>query len=134
MATASNTPHARILIIEDDPPIAALLEFMLNREGLQVIMAADGNQAQSLIATLPQPPDLVLLDLMLPFIDGFELLDQIHNNPAWRGIPAVVLSAKSQEQDIVRAFNLGAADYVVKPFQTNELIARIRHQLTRRRS
>lgn len=114
-----------ILVAEDDDNISYLLEFMLAREGYEVVLATDGRKAEQLIAEMA-PPALVLLDVMLPFTDGYQLLAQIRAKPEWSATAVVMLTAKSQESDIVRALDAGANDYMVKPFQPNELIARVR--------
>ena len=114
-----------VLVVEDDQSIAELIEFMLAREGFKVLLAQDGRAAQALIAGQPQAPAVVLLDIMLPYVNGFELLQTIHHKADWQHVPIIMLSARSQENDIVRALELGAADYIIKPFQPSELIARI---------
>jgi DNA-binding response OmpR family regulator len=73
-----------------------------------------------------EPPQLILLDVMLPFIDGFELLEQIRSKPEWSEVPVIMLTSKGQEKNIVRALEGGADDYIVKPFQPEELVARVR--------
>jgi DNA-binding response OmpR family regulator len=72
------------------------------------------------------PPELILLDVMLPFIDGFELLEQIRSKQNWSNVPIIMLTSKAQEKNIVRALEAGADDYIVKPFQPEELVARVR--------
>ena len=117
-----------VLIIEDDDQIAFLLTFMLEREGYTVVGATDGQIAHNIINEI-EPPKLILLDVMLPFIDGFELIKLIRSKSGWSSIPVIMLSAKSQENDIVQALDAGANDYVVKPFQPMELLARIKRHL-----
>ena len=119
----------RILIVEDDDQIAYLLDFMLNREGAHVLAAVDGQQAKEMIDEIERP-DLVLLDVMLPFIDGFELIRYIRDKNSWKDVPVIMLSSKSQEKDIVQALEFGANDYVVKPFQPMELLARIKRYVS----
>lgn len=116
---------ANILVIEDDDNIAELLAFMLEREGHQVQVIGDGEQARRHIAAQAAPA-LVLLDAMLPQRDGLALLADMRGNPVWSTTPVVMLTAKSLERDIVRALEAGANDYVVKPFQPQELLARVR--------
>lgn len=116
---------ANILVIEDDDNIAELLAFMLEREGHQVQLIADGEQARRHIASQASPA-LVVLDSMLPQRDGLALLADMRGNAAWAQTPVVMLTAKSLERDIVRALEAGANDYVVKPFQPQELLARVR--------
>jgi len=117
-----------VLIIEDDDQIAYLLTFMLEREGYTVVGATDGQIAHDLINKI-DPPKLILLDVMLPFIDGFDLIKLIRSKAGWLELPVIMLSAKSQENDIVQALDAGANDYVVKPFQPMELLARIKRHL-----
>lgn len=114
-----------MLVVEDDDNIAYLLQFLLEREGYHVQMARNGNEAKQLIETLP-PPQLVILDIMVPYFDGFQLLQLIRARKEWDGTPIIMLTAKSQEGDIVRALDAGASDYIVKPFLPEELKARIR--------
>jgi DNA-binding response OmpR family regulator len=117
-----------ILIVEDDEDMVTLLQFLLEREGYQAILASDGRQARQLIDTL-LPPRLVLLDVMLPYHNGFELVTHIRSKEPWRGVPIVMLTADSAEREIVRALDAGASDYVVKPFNPKELMARLRRFL-----
>ena len=117
-----------VLIIEDDDQIAFQLTFLLEREGYTIVAATDGQIAHNKINEI-EPPKLVLLDVMLPFIDGFDLIKLIRSKAEWKKIPVIMLSAKSQENDIVQALEAGANDYVVKPFQPMELLARIKRHL-----
>lgn len=119
------TPINTALLIEDDADVAYLLQYMLKRDGYAVHTVANGRDAQKYIAE-SQPMDVIILDLMLPYIDGFELLTQIRESAVWCKVPVVVLSGKVAERDIVRAIDLGADDYVTKPYKPLELSARIR--------
>ena len=114
------------VVVEDDQIIVMLLEHMLSRRGFQVQTARDGRQALNFMETLPMPPELVLLDVMLPYLDGFELIRKIRQHATWKEVPIIMLTSKSQEQNIVRALDTGANDYMVKPFRPEELMARIR--------
>jgi DNA-binding response OmpR family regulator len=114
-----------VLVIEDDEHIAALLQFMLEREGHGVTLLADGDLAWKHLHS-HAPPALVLLDSMLPYRDGATLLRAMRARPAWAGVPVVMLTARTLERDIVGALEAGANDYVMKPFQPQELMARIR--------
>jgi DNA-binding response OmpR family regulator len=116
------------LLVEDNEDIALLVEFMVKREGLQVVRARDGREAEHAISAGPAP-DLVLLDVMLPYVDGFQLLARIRSTRGWESVPVMMLTAKSQEADIIRALDAGANDYVVKPFQPFELLARLKRLL-----
>lgn len=118
-----------VLIVEDDDSIAQLLEFMMRREGFEVQICRDGRAAERRIIDGASPPALVVMDVMLPYTDGFELLALLRRQPLWRDVPVLMLSAKSQEHDIVRAIDAGSSGYVVKPFQPQELMARVRNLL-----
>jgi DNA-binding response OmpR family regulator len=116
---------ATVLVVEDNDEISYLVQFLLERDGFQVQLARDGRSAEQMIATMSLP-SLVVLDVMLPYTDGFQLLGQIRGRKEWEQVPVIMLTAKGQESEIVRALEAGASDYVVKPFQPNELLARIR--------
>lgn len=118
-----------VLVIEDDDHIAQILKFILERQGYRTLIAADGKAARDAIEQGTALPELVLLDVMLPYIDGFEVVRLIRAHAAWKNIPIVMLTAKTMERDIVRALDAGANDYIVKPFQPNELLARVRRFL-----
>ena len=113
------------LLIEDNADVAYLLQHMLQRDGFAAQKIFNGRDAQKHIAD-SAPPDLVILDLMLPYVDGFELLTQIREHPKWHHVPVIVLSGKVSERDVVRAIELGANDFVTKPYKPLELRARIR--------
>lgn len=117
-----------ILVVEDDEHISYLLRFILEREGHQVILATEGRAAAELVDTMPAPA-LVLLDVMLPFVDGHELVTRVRARPDWAQVPVVMLTSQSHEESIVRALDAGASDYLTKPFQPQELAARIRRYL-----
>ena len=116
------------LVAEDDEQLAYILRFILEREGFEVQAAPDGRTAKELIATL-QPPAIVILDVMLPHVNGFELLEQLRSTAGWQAVPVIMLTARSQEQDIVHGLEAGANDYMIKPFKPEELRARIRRLL-----
>lgn len=117
------------LVVEDDELIAHVLVHLLKREGYRVQRCADGREARTAIEQSAQPPGLILLDVMLPYVDGYELIRVIRERKDWITVPIIMLTAKQQEHDIVRALDAGATDYVVKPFQPNELMARLRRIL-----
>ena len=120
---------ATILIIEDDPDIRELLAFSLAKEGWTIVMAADGEEG---LAALPTAnPDCVVLDIMLPGIDGLEVLRTLKSDPARKRLPVIMTTAKGEESDVVTGLELGAEDYVVKPYSPKVLVARIRAALRR---
>jgi len=130
IATPDSRPGRRALVVEDNEQTAYLLEFLLDRAGIDVVTARSGRMAESVLSS-DVPLDLVLLDLVLPHVDGFQLLMQIRESPDRRRIPVLILSGRSLESDVVRAFELGADDYLTKPFRPAELIARL-NRLTER--
>jgi DNA-binding response OmpR family regulator len=116
------------LLIEDNADLAYLLQHMLQRDGYAVQTIGNGRDAQQYLAE-SKATDVVILDLMLPYVDGYELLAQIRESATWRNVPVVVLSGKVSERDIVRAIDLGADDFVTKPYKPLELSARIRRSM-----
>jgi len=121
---------ATILIVEDEPDIAELIRFNLAREGFTASVAPSGDIA--LRAIERKPPDLVMLDLMLPDMDGLEVCRQLKWNETTRHVPILIVSAKGEESDVVAGLELGADDYVTKPFSPKVLVARVRNILRRR--
>lgn len=115
----------RALVVEDDPYIGRLLKFVLEKESFEVLLASDGRAGAEAIASETSLA-VIVLDVMLPFVNGYELLQQARSTPHRKDVPIIMLTAKSQEGDVVRALDLGANDHLVKPFQPNELKARIR--------
>ena len=116
----------RILVVDDEEPIAKILEFNLRKEGYDVIVANDGEKAVEL--AFSEDPDLILLDLMLPKKDGMEVCREVR---AQKNIPIIMLTAKNSEIDKVLGLEFGADDYVTKPFSTRELMARVKVNLRR---
>ena len=116
-----------ILIADDEPNIVISLEYLLEHAGYQVQVARDGQEALDAIAR--QPPDLVLLDVMLPRVSGFDVCQKIRENPAWQHIRVVILTAKGREVEMSKGLALGAHAYITKPFSTQDLLAQIRAQL-----
>ncbi len=112
------------LIAEDNYQLGCIIQYLLERELYQVQVAGDGRQAEKLIDLYP-PPSLAVLDIMMPYASGFQLLARIRGRADWAGVPVIMLTGRSQEHDIVRAFKSGASDYVTKPFQPNEFLARV---------
>jgi two-component system phosphate regulon response regulator PhoB len=120
---------AKVLVVEDEEPISQLLTYNLQKEGFTVASAADGDDA--IIALEESRPDIVLLDWMLPNVSGIELCRQIRTRAATRDIPVIMLTARGEEEDRVRGLDVGADDYVTKPFSMSELVARMRAVLRR---
>ena len=118
-------PAREAVVVEDDDDIGRLLKFILQREGFAVTLLTDGRAASARFEA-GEPSALVMLDVMLPYTSGYDLLALIRKSPAWKDVPVLMLTAKSREGDIVRALDAGANDYVTKPFQPAELKARIR--------
>jgi len=117
----------KILIAEDEPNIVISLDFLLRRNGYQVLTAADGDEALRQIDEFR--PDLILLDIMLPLKNGFEVCQRIRENPDWRNTKIVMLTAKGREVEVVKGLALGADVYITKPFATKELLANIKRLL-----
>jgi DNA-binding response OmpR family regulator len=119
----------KILIVEDEKDIVKMLEYNLKKEGFSTVAARDGEAA--LTAARKERPDLILLDIMLPGIDGLEVCKALRGDPKTAAIPIIMLTAKSQESDKIVGLELGADDYVTKPFSPRELIARIKAVIRR---
>src|SRR5271157_888615 len=119
----------RIAIVEDEVELASLIEYNLTRQGYQVLIL--GGARGTLKALEQYKPDLILLDVMLPDADGFELCRQIRQSPAMCRIPVVFLTARSEEVDRVLGLEIGGDDYMTKPFSPRELVARVKAHLRR---
>ena len=117
----------RILIVDDEPNIVVSLEFLMKREGFEVAVAADGEAA--LRSVEEKKPDLVLLDIMLPKKNGFEVCQTIRANPEWQSIMVVILTTKGRDTEVAKGTALGADAYMTKPFSTKDLIAQVRQIL-----
>ncbi len=124
-------PMAKVLVIEDEPDLQQVLGYNLSQAGHEVLSAERG--AEGLRLAREQHPDLVLLDLMLPDISGSEVCRQLKESPETRGIPVMMLTARGEESDRVKGFEVGADDYVVKPFSVREVLLRIQAILRRSR-
>jgi two-component system phosphate regulon response regulator PhoB len=123
--------RTNILVVEDESAIVELLRYNLEREGFRVTVATDGEEALTAIAE--DKPDLVLLDWMLPNASGLEVCRQIRRKTATRDLPVIMLTARGEEADRVRGLDVGADDYVTKPFSITELMARVKALLRRAR-
>lgn len=120
-----------ILIIEDDPDIAESIRYNLEREGLKARIAATGEQGLAAALEQQSPPALIILDLMLPGMSGTDLCRRLRREPATRRTPIIMLTAKTSEADRVAGLDIGADDYITKPFSVRELLARVRAVLRR---
>ena len=120
---------ARILLAEDEKQIADMIVFKLTNSGHQVIRASDGEQALQM--ALSDPPDLIMLDAMMPVLSGFEVLRRLKADEVVRAIPVIMVTAKGHERDVLSGLRGGAVDYVVKPFSLKELAARVELALSK---
>ena len=119
----------RVLIVDDEPNIVLSLEFLLKRAGYEVAVAGDGEAA--LAAMAAARPELVILDVMMPRVDGFEVCRRIQADPRWQGVKVLILSAKGRDIDVAKGLGVGADAYVTKPFATRELVAKVAELLGR---
>jgi len=126
----ADKPKRHILVADDDEVLCDLLQVLLANEGFSVAVARDGDEV--LMAVGLRKPDLIVLDIMIPGLSGFDLLRTLQADTALRDIPVVMLSARSGERDQVQAFDFGASDFIAKPFRVEELGTRIKRVLARR--
>jgi len=122
---------SKILVVDDEEDILELIRYNLEKDGYQVFTAQTGETALETVKS--EIPDLVLLDLMLPGVDGIEVCRQINSNSATRHIPVIMLTAKSEQMDVVIGLEIGADDYITKPFSPRVLLARVKAMLRRNR-
>src|ERR1700685_935992 len=125
----SSLPKPLVLVVEDEAALATMLRYNLEKQGFRVEEAGDGQEALTRIAEAQ--PDLVLLDWMLPVMSGIEVCRQIRRKASTRDLPVIMVTARTEDQDVVRGLNNGAADYITKPFNVEALLARIRALLRR---
>jgi DNA-binding response OmpR family regulator len=125
----------RVLIVEDNEHASYLMRCLLEQAGFAVSLSPDGRDAIAKLESMA-PVDVVILDLMLPYVSGYQVLIEARKNAQWRDVPIIVVTARTLEMDAVRALETGANDFVRKPFRPDELIARIRRaiELSRERS
>jgi DNA-binding response OmpR family regulator len=114
---------ARILLAEDEQQIGDMVTFKLTNSGHRVVRVGDGEAA--LAAAERDRPDVIILDVMMPLVDGFAVLGRLKSNPELRAIPVIMLTARGQERDVLSGLQAGATDYIVKPFSLKELLARV---------
>lgn len=117
----------RVLVVDDEPNIVMSLRFLMERAGFEVEVASTGQAAVAALAR--QPADLVLLDVMMPGLDGFEVCQRIRDHPAWRATKIVMLTAKGRDVERDKGLALGADEYVTKPFSTRDLVAKVKQML-----
>ena len=117
----------RILIADDEPNIVVSLEFLMRQKGYVVKVVGNGEEALRAIAEFM--PDLVLLDVMMPRLSGYEVCQEVRANPAWAGIRIVMLSAKGRDVEVTKGMAVGADAYVTKPFSTKDLVAKVEELL-----
>jgi DNA-binding response OmpR family regulator len=122
------TGRERVLVVEDNEHAAYLLRTLLEHAGYAVTVSADGRDALAKLESM-EPVDLVVLDLMLPYVSGYQVLIEARRHPRWQLVPIVVVTARTLEMDAVRALETGANDFVRKPFLPEELVARVRRAI-----
>jgi DNA-binding response OmpR family regulator len=117
----------KILIVDDEPNIVISLEFLMKKEGFDVAVACDGDEALSKVASFA--PDLILLDVMMPKKSGFEVCEALRADPAHAALQIVMLTAKGRDTEVAKGLAIGADAYVTKPFSTKDLVARVKTML-----
>jgi len=117
----------KILIADDEPNIVVSLEFLMKQQGYEVKVARDGEEALAAVAAFG--PDLILLDVMMPRMSGYDLCQKVRENAAWQDIRIIMLSAKGRDVEVTKGMAVGADAYVTKPFSTKDLLARVREML-----
>jgi len=117
----------KILIVDDEPNIVVPLQFLMERNGYETAVAQSGEEALEMISK--EHPDLILLDIMLPGIDGFEVCEIVKLNPEWKGIKIIFLTAKGRDVDIAKGMVLGADEYVTKPFSNKQIVESVQRLL-----
>jgi len=116
----------KILLVDDEPDIVEFLQYNLQKEGFEVLVSYNGKDA---LREVEKCPDLIILDIMMPEIDGYELYSKIRSNEKYAGIPVIFLTAKSGETDEIKSLDIGASDYIQKPISPKKLIARVKSNL-----
>ncbi len=116
----------RVLIVDDEPNIVTSLEFLIQRSGYEVRIARNGEEALAQVSAFQ--PDLILLDVMMPLLSGYEVCQKIRENSAWQHVQIIMLTAKGREVEAAKGLALGANAYVTKPFSTKDLVAKV-HEL-----
>jgi DNA-binding response OmpR family regulator len=124
MDEAGTNAQPSIFLIEDSDDCVRMLNFLFTRQGYTLLHAKDGIEAQTMIDTINRP-SVVILDMMLPYADGLQLLASMRNNPSWSNVPVLMLTSDETTRTVVKAFELGANDFVVKPYKPMELVVRV---------
>ncbi len=127
MSRETNQTTVKILIVDDEPNIVLSLEFLMKSNGYEVAVAGNGEEALRMAASFM--PHLMLLDVMMPAIDGFEVCRQLRVDPVHKSLKILLLTARGRESEVKRGFSVGADGYVMKPFSTHELLAKVRELL-----
>jgi DNA-binding response OmpR family regulator len=117
----------RILIVDDEPNIVISLEFLMQRKGHEVRVVSDGQAALAAVAEFA--PHVILLDVMIPRLSGYEVCQRIRENPAWESVKIIMLTAKGRDVDVTKGLAVGADAYVTKPFSTRELVEKVQTML-----
>ena len=117
----------KVLIVDDEPNIVISLEFLMDQAGYAVAVARTGEEALAQIRDFL--PDVVLLDVMLPGVNGFDILQRVRQNPAWQQVAIIMLTAKGRDVEVAKGLALGATAYITKPFSTRDLLAEVRRCL-----
>jgi|GEM_PF-1812169 len=120
----------RVLITDDDDTIRAVVKLMLEREGYKVVETTNGRETLQMMEQAPAP-DIIILDLMLPYVDGLQVIKKVRSHPEWGRVPVIMLSANVSENEVVKLLKAGANDYVTKPFNPRELVARVNANVQR---
>jgi DNA-binding response OmpR family regulator len=129
----TSKPDPVALVVEDDQVVSRLVSHLLSRRGFTVRHVPDGLSALALLEG-GEKPAVVVMDVMLPYVSGFELVTRIRSSAVWATVPVIMLTSKSHESDILRAFDSGVNDYIVKPFRPEEFVARVRRLTEGRRA
>ncbi|WP_120496916.1 response regulator [Kiloniella sp. EL199] len=116
-----------VLVVEDEPHIVDSLSFLMKKAGFEVFIARDGDAALRMVES--RPPDLILLDIMLPRRDGFEVLKYLRANDTWKAMRVILLTAKGRDVDRLKGMELGADDFVTKPFSTKDVVRLVKQHL-----
>jgi len=127
MQVARPAMSKKVLIVDDEPSIIVALQFLMEQSGYATVVAFSGEEAMEAVAK--HHPDLILLDIMLPVVDGFEVCQRVRENPDWKTIRIVLVTALGNEANVTKGLDLGADAYVTKPFSNADLVAKVKELL-----